>query len=190
MSSGILLLRMKRTKLLVSVAASLALGLVSVGTASADVTFDLSNVQLSTASSGGTPDGTLTGSFTTNNAFTSLTSVDIVASIFGSYTGQTYTLSNSTVTFDGLPNSFRLDTNPVGATSSELQLVFSSALTSSGATLSTSSYEHENSGGNRFVSSGSVVLAPATVPEPASAALIALALIPLALYCRRQYLKQ
>lgn len=141
--------------------------------ASADVTFDLNNVTLG---NGNVPAGTLTGSFSTNNSFTSLVSANIVASPSGTYTGETYTLADSTDN-SGLPNFIQLDLNPVTNTSPELRLVFSSALTGTGATLSTSSFEFEITGGERLVTAGSVSQPQTSAtPEPGSATLIASAL--------------
>ncbi len=143
--------------------------LFSANVASADVTFDLNNVDLVT---GTTASGTLTGSFVTNDAFTTLVSADIAASPSGTYTGETYTLANSTDN-SVVPNFLQLNLNPVTSTSPELRLVFSSALSPSGASLTSSSFEFEITGGERFVSSGTVTEAPVSgTPEPTSAALI------------------
>jgi len=136
--------------------------------ASADVTFNLSGVALYT---GTTPSGTLTGDFVTNDAFTSLVSADIIASDSGTYLGETYTLSDSTDN-SVLPTFIQLNLNPVNDTSPELRLIFSSALTATGATLDDASFEFEITGGERFVESGSVTPAGnPTAPEPSSAAL-------------------
>ena len=141
--------------------------------ACADVTFDLNNVMLG---NGNTPAGTLSGSFSTNNSFTSLTSADISASPSGTYIGATYTLADSTNN-SVLPNFIQLNLNPVTNTSPELRLIFSNALTGAGATLSTSSFEFEITGGERFVTSGSVSQPQtSSTPEPASATLIASAM--------------
>jgi len=162
-------------RFILSSAITLGLGLfLTVGTASADITFDLSNVQLET---GATPSGTLTGSFTTNDAMTSVTSYDITASASGSYLGFTYTVANSSVTAQNLPSFFQVDTPGAPATVDELRLIFDGGLTASGGTLTAASYESEPSGGNRTVQSGSATLAPTGVPEPASFALIAAGLI-------------
>ncbi|WP_174278827.1 PEP-CTERM sorting domain-containing protein [Sphingomonas bacterium] len=106
--------------------------------------------------------GTVTGSFTTNDARTAVESYNIVASAFGSFTGYTYTPATSTISASTLPSQyFRIDSPGLV---NELQLYFSSGLSDTGGTiLTSSSYEHEPSGGNRSLS-GSVVAA-SVVPE-------------------------
>lgn len=174
----------------------MALTLFSAVTASADITFDLSNVQLESFSAGTHAAGTLTGSFTTNNALNALTAVDITASASTPTAGvvfasETYTLVDSTLT-NNLPSFFQLDLNPVTGTQPELRLIFSGGLTSTGASITTNStsYEFQDTGGSRFVDSGSVApAAPSGVPEPASSALILAGLIPIAFYAKRRYRK-
>jgi hypothetical protein len=167
---------MRSLSLLLGAAGLTCALLLTAISASADVTFDLTDVPLYT---GATPSGTLTGDFVTNDALTSLVSADITASASGTYTGQTYTLSNSTDN-SVLPGFIQLNLNPVTSTSSELRLIFSGALTASGATLDDASFEFEITGGERFVESGSVTPATTpitTTPEPSSAALTATSLI-------------
>jgi hypothetical protein len=138
-------------------AAVLAL-LSTARTASADFVFTLSGVTLA----GG---GTLTGTFSTNNALNTLTGFDITASANGAFPGFHYTTASSTVTAPNLPTFFQLD-SPGSA--DELRLIFNGGLTSSGATLTTTSYEFESAGGVRTVTSGRVT----AVPEPGSLTLI------------------
>jgi hypothetical protein len=139
-------------------AAVLAL-LSTARTASADFVFTLSGVTLV----GG---GTLTGTFSTNNALTTLTGFDITASANGTFPGFHYTTASSSVTAPFLPSFFQLDSP---GSVDELRLIFNGGLTSSGATLTVASYESEPAGGPRTVTSGRVVTA---VPEPGSLTLI------------------
>ena len=162
------------------------LTLVSVRPASANIIYNLSNVTLSTSASGGAPIGTLTGSFTTNDARSSIVSFNIQASGTGTFAGFTYVPANATVTASSLPSQyFQLDSTGSG---NELRLYFSSPLTASGTTISTTfSYEHEPSGGNRYPT-GSIVAAASpvsSVPEPASFAALAAGLVGLAAVRRR-----
>jgi hypothetical protein len=135
------------------------------GTASASVVFDVNaNLQYG---------GTLTGSFTTNNAFNGVTAYDIVASAGpGSpgftFTGFTYGTGDSSVTAE-TSTLIQFDSTPGGE---ELRLTFSAPLSASGATLTTAGYESEITAGNRSITSGSVSPAVAGVPEPASFGLL------------------
>ena len=150
--------------------------------ARADVTFDLSNVNL-TLGVGGVADGSLTGSFTTNDALTSLVSVAIVApGGFTFFSGETYTLANST-NESSLVQGFIELASPGDL----LELAFLGGLTSSGATLTSASFEFE--GAPRNVVSGSVVAEapagsgnnanppPAVAPEPSAFVLLGTGLL-------------
>ena len=143
------------------------------GLASANYTFNLTGVALFQGTS---PAGTLTGSFTTDNSLTTLVSADIIASPAGptgggfTFPGFEYTLLNSSSVGTALPGFFQLIDG-----SDEVRLIFNGGLTTTGATLSTSSFETEPGAGNRTVATGSVVVATA-VPEPASIALTGSAL--------------
>lgn len=161
---------------------ALAAGLcLTIGTASADVIFDV-NAALQYG-------GTLTGTVTTNNAFTSVTSFDLVASAGpGSrgytFPGFTYTPADSSVTAE-TSTLIQFDSTPAGE---ELRLTFSAPLNASGATLTSSGYESEIVAGSRTTTSGSLTPAPAsaTAPEPASFGLFAAALLPAALLYKRR----
>ena len=160
-------------------------GLVTGATASASVVFDV-NADLQYG-------GTITGSFTTNNALNTITSYDIFASAgIGSagYTfgGYTYDPSDSTVTAES-STLIQFDST----TGEELRLTFSAPLSVNGAKLTTASYESESSAGNRTAASGSVIPAELAgaqamtgVPEPASLALLATILVPAALIYKRR----
>ena len=157
-----------RLRLLAAAAVMLAASL----SARADQVFNLSNVTLSTAPSGGQTVGALTGSFTTNDALSAIITYNITASAAGAFTGFTYTPLDSFVSAASLPSQyFRIDSTGFV---NELQFYFTNGLTKSGGTLGTAnSYEHESSGGNRYAS-GSVVAATAVAatPEPSSLALL------------------
>lgn len=163
-------------------AAGLSCVLLLASGASADVTFDLNNVELVPGVNGTADAGTLSGNFVVNNALSSLVSADITASPGSgggnTYIGADYIYPAATTNNSSLPIFLDL-TIGTGATADELRLTFTSDLTASGATLSNSSFENEPlSGGDRTVSVGSVV--PATVPEPAALSLLT-ALLPLGL---------
>jgi hypothetical protein len=131
--------------------------------ASAAVIFNLVGVTLQ----GG---GTLTGSFTTNDALTAVTAVDITASAgsFGGFPFTAYTY-NSLPSFTLLPLVFDVNGPNAG---DELRIAFAGQLTASGATLA-NSYDYRTNAGPRAVTAGSVVAAAAAaVPEPATWAMM------------------
>jgi len=162
-------------KPLVLAAAIAAVALVTApSTASAQVTFTLNSIALET---GTTASGTLSGTFTLNNALTQLLSFDIIASPGAStgghsYPGFTYLSTNTGLTVtNGLtqatPN-FEIQDN----LGDKLELNFTS-LTTTQAVLAPSlgstapaSFESELAGGNRAVVSGI-----AATPEPSAWAL-------------------
>lgn len=167
--------------------ALLGLGLIaaSCGTASANIIYTFNNAGFSTTASGPLNDGTLTGSFTTNDARNTVISYNIFASAFGSFAGFNYMPSNSSISASSIPSQFfQIDTS--GSTN-ELRLYFSSGLaaTGSSALAQAFSYEAEPAGGTRFAL-GSVTAATA-VPSPiAGAGLIPLAGLGAAWFARRR----
>jgi hypothetical protein len=142
---------------------------VAVPNALADQIFNLSDVTLQYG-------GTLSGTFSTNNALTSVTSYDIVASAGAgspgfTFVGDTYTPGDSSITVNLVNNVFQVTE---GGGTYVLRLVFSANLSSTVtvALATGSSYEYENVAGSRSVTAGSVVPASAATPEPSSLVLL------------------
>ncbi len=141
--------------------------------AAADITFVLQGVTLSDG-------GSFVGSFTTNDARTTLTSANITSSKNGAFPGFNYLFaaptSNSTPAFNS--TFLRLDSNT--GPSSQLQLGFATALSPTGASLTTNGTSYESvqitGAGNRLVMGGRVVAAVAAVPEPSEWAVIGMAI--------------
>lgn len=143
---------------------------------SADIVYTLHDVQLKDMY--GASAGTLTGTFTLNDARDSLLAANIVAP---ATTGLNYNFSEVNYTQAGsvyegfLPNSFRID---VSGSQYELQLVFASPLSTSGITnfiTNGPSSEHQWTAGNRLVTSGWVTASTGAVPEPSAIAMAAIA---------------
>lgn len=115
--------------------------------------------------------GTLTGTFTTNDAITQVIAINLISSANGNFQATTYS-NVGTIDNQQLPNTFRL-TVTSGATK-QLQLVFTPALSTSGSTIGGNSFEAQQiiGAGNRSITgTASVQTAPA-VPEPATWAMM------------------
>lgn len=148
-------------KLLVAAAAfgSMAFGATS---AQAAKTFDLNGVKFTDGS-------TVTGSFTTNDAFTAITGYNITSN--GSY-GLTYTGSNGFATLSASSLSFNTIAFIFPQT---LQLNLSKALSSAGASI-TGGSESVFIVSQSIANAGTVSLAAGAVPEPATWAMMILGL--------------
>lgn len=111
----------------------------------------------------GSAAGTLTGTFTTNDAITQVTAINLQSSANGAFVAYTY---NDVAAVDNqqLPNTFRLT---VFSPTRQLQLVFSPALTAAGSAIGGNSFENQSQAGNRLLT-GLVATQAAAVPEPAS----------------------
>jgi hypothetical protein len=120
--------------------------------------------------------GTLSGTFTTDDALTTLESTSLT--VLGGTLGLDGVIFNDasyiTAGTQDLPNSFLL--LALSDVDKSLSLVFVSPLTLSGATLSTASDNYQEFVGTRTIVSGSVVNANPTsaVPEPATWAMMLL----------------
>ncbi len=112
--------------------------------------------------------GTLSGTFTTNDALTQVIGIDLTSSSNGAFQGFNYN-NVGAVDWQGLTTGFRLTVSLPGSHTDQLQLVFAPALTSSGGTIGGNSFEHQDfqGSGNRILS-GVATRAIAAVPEPAT----------------------
>ena len=147
---------------------------LSASHASANVVFTFSGAMFSDGA-------TLTGTFTTNDALTSLVTYDITTS--GS-TGFHYTPGTSDDSSTSLPFILVLNTPP--SLDNILQVTFTGGLTSSGASIligTNDSFEETTGTGRRDISAGSVIVSTA-IPEPSTIALVGIALLALALLLR------
>jgi hypothetical protein len=161
---------------LLAAAAAALTAVTAASPASAAITFTFTDATLDP--------GTLTGSFTTDDAVTTLVSYDITSSAgangpftFGAFT---YSPATSSVASSFLPTGFTIMSNDLV---NLLQLNFAD-LTASGGTLLPNSFELQAASGIRFVTAGSVV--GAAVPEPATWGMMLLGVGALGMAMRRR----
>ena len=139
---------------------------LSAGQASANIVYTFSGVTFSDG-------GTLTGTFTTNDTFNALLDFNITTSP-GVGLGFTYTPLTAGSGSTSLPSIIVLST----ATLSEiLQVTFDGGLTATGAPIKIGtfdSFEQAGPDARRDIVAGMATVAPLTVPEPATLALLAI----------------
>jgi hypothetical protein len=145
--------------------------LLAAGPASANVIFTFSGVTFDDG-------GTLTGTFTTNDALDTLIDFDITTS---GANGFHYTSGTSDgITSTSLP--FILVANTPPLFDNIIQITFSGGLTPTGAPITIDpfdSFEDTTGSGSRDITAGSVIVAT-TVPEPSTIALFGVGVLALA----------
>jgi hypothetical protein len=155
------------------IASALVAANALTGTASANIIYTLNNVQMNSLTTGlGVTAGTLTGEFTVNG--TTVVSADITASMA---TVSVFTFPGFEYTY-GIPGANSTLTNGLGQAepnfemfsgSNELELAWvagNASPTLISAFDPNHSFEHEATGGNRFVTSGDAPDAPLAMPAP------------------------
>jgi hypothetical protein len=152
---------MKRLLSLVGVVLFLA-----TGQASANIVYTFSGVTFDDG-------GTLTGTFTTNDAITALVDFDITTSPGAGGLGFTYTPLTAASGSTSLPFIIVLSTPTLDEI---LQVTFNGGLTATGAPITIGefdSFEQADPDARRDIVAGSAIVAPVTVPEPSTLALLA-----------------
>jgi hypothetical protein len=151
-------------------------GSFAAGHASATILYTFSGATFSDG-------GTLTGTFTTNDAMNALVDFDVTTS-GGSLVGFHYT-TGVAVSFSSLPGILVLETPSL---THLLQVTFS-GLTALGGPIKIGtfdSFEQDPTGAHRQIVAGAVVVRPATVPEPSTIALVSISLLGLLGFVRRR----
>lgn len=144
--------------------------------ASANIVYTFSGVTLSDG-------GTLTGTFTTNNAINSLVDYDITTS---GGSGFHYTTVTAPISFSSLPTILVVET---ASLSHLLQVTFNGGLTALGAPILIGmfdSFEQDPSGAHRQIVAGAAIVRPTTVPEPSTIALVSISVLGLLGFVRRR----
>src|SRR5262249_48171210 len=138
------------------------------GHASANIVYTFSGVTFSDG-------GTLTGTFTTNNAINALVDFDVTTS-GGSLVGFHYTMGTA-ISFSSLPAILVLETPTL---THILEVTFSGGLTALGAPIligMLDSFEQDPSTTHRQIVAGAVVVTPTGVPEPSTVALVSISVL-------------
>ncbi len=161
LETSLLEFQMKRLLSLVGVVLFLA-----AGQASANIVYTFSGVTFDDG-------GTLTGTFTTNDTFDTLVDFDITTSPGAGGLGFTYTPLTAGSSSTSLPTILVLST---AALDEILQVTFAGGLTATGAPIligTFDSFEQAVPTARRDIVAGSAIVAPVTVPEPSTLALLA-----------------
>jgi hypothetical protein len=162
---------LRRLVFLLTLAASFA-----AGHASANIMYSFSGATFSDG-------GTLTGTFTTNDARNSLVTFDVTTS-GGSLMGFHYTPATA-ISFSSLPAILVLETS----TLTHLIQVTFSGLTAAGAPITIgalASFEQDPSGTHRQIVAGAAVASTTSVPEPSTLALVSISVLGLLGFVRRR----
>lgn len=138
---------------------------LTAGQALANITYTFSGVTFNDG-------GTLTGTFTTNDAINSLLSYNLTTSAGAGNLGFNYTTANSVSTATSLPSILVLDAPNLAAAINILEVTFNGGLKATGAPIligQFDSFEQHTVGINtasRQITAGSAtVAAPTTVPN-------------------------
>ena len=147
---------------------------LAAGPASADIIFTLS---------GSLDDGgTVSGTFTTDDAIGSLLDYDLTTS---GANGFTYNTTTAPQNFSSLPNILVVETADL---SHLLQVTFAGGLTATGGNIVAGgfdSFEQIPGGAHREITAGSAAVGTTAVPEPSTIALLGLAVLGVAGFVRR-----